>query len=111
MTTQATMRGLWDVLPWTWMINWFTNVRDFATQNSNAVPSHSQDACVMTHTIVKENFIVTSIPSGYTGGGGVRSYELKERYIGPGTLDAHLPFISVDRLKILGALFIQRFKR
>jgi hypothetical protein len=111
MTTQATMEGLWDVIPWTWMINWFTNVRDFATQFSNAVPSYSQDACVMTRTYTTEINIVSNMSAGYTGGGGARISERKERYVGSATLEAHLPFISVDRLKVLGALAVQRFLR
>jgi len=111
MTTEGTMKGLWDVIPWTWMIGWFTNVSSFALQYSNTVPSNSQNACVMTNTYTTECNTVTGITLGYTGGGGTRIYERKERYVGSGSLSAHLPFISEDRLKILGALFVQRFHR
>jgi hypothetical protein len=111
MTTEGTMAGLWDVIPWTWMINWFTNVRTFALQYSNSVPSTHQNGNVMTRTYTTEINIVTSITPGYSGGGGTRISERKERYTGSGTLSAHLPFLSADRLATLGALFVQRFKR
>jgi hypothetical protein len=111
MTTEATMLGAWDLIPWTWLINWFTNVKSFASQYSNTVPASSESANVMTHTQTQEFYKVISITSGYTGGGGSRTIESKSRYVGSATLDAHIPFLNGSRLSILGSLFVQRFLR
>jgi hypothetical protein len=56
-------------------------------------------------------FTPVSMTKGYTGGDGYATCISKERYVGSGSLDVHLPFIGKDRLAILGALFVQRFKR
>lgn len=111
MTSEATIQGVWDLIPWTWVVNWFTNVHEFALQHSNTVPANSQEACVMTYQESEYQFRTESITNGYQGGDGSVSLITKERYTGNGTISAHLPFIGVDRLKTLGALFVQRFKR
>jgi hypothetical protein len=111
MTSEATIRGIWDLIPWTWIVDWFVNVHDFTSQWSNTVPANSQDASVMTYQESEYQFRTISMSPGYQGGDGSVSLITKERYTGSGTLTAHLPFIGADRLKTLGALFIQRFKR
>lgn len=111
MTTEATMKGLWDLIPWTWMLGWFVNVSNFAMQYSNTIPAIPSSACVMTRHTTKYDCRVTSISKGFTGGGGSQTLTTKNRYVGSGTLTAHLPFISATRLSILGALFVQRFER
>jgi hypothetical protein len=110
MTYQGLMEGAWDVIPWTWLLGWFTNVREFATQHSNAIPATSGSSCIMTHRIQRRQFETTTLSSGLSGGDGFDVYERKERYVGPGSLGANLPFINGSRLAILGALFVQRFK-
>jgi hypothetical protein len=111
MTSEATMRGIWDIIPWTWMIDWFVNVHDFTMQYSNTVPATSQAASIMTTSETTEVWTPTSVSTGYTGGGGLKSIVTKERYVGPGSLSAHIPFLNGSRLSILGSLFIQRFLR
>jgi hypothetical protein len=111
MTSEATIKGIWDLIPWTWMIGWFSNVSDFAMQYSNTVPANSQDASVMTYQETEYQFRTISMTPGYEGGDGSVSLITKERYTGSGTISAHLPFIGASRLKTLGALFIQRFVR
>jgi hypothetical protein len=110
MTYQGLMEGAWDLIPWTWLLDWFVNVKDFATQNSNAIPATHQGACVMTHRIQSRQWKTTSLTNGLRGGDGVDTYEAKNRYVGSGSIQARLPLYSVSRLKILSALFVQNFK-
>jgi len=111
LTVEGTMKGVWDVLPWTWMINWFTNIGAYAMQHSNTVPALPSSACVMTTTISKRSYSTKYITPGYSSVGGYATYTTKERYVGSGSITAHLPFITRDRLSILESLFIQRFMR
>ena len=111
LSVEATLKGAWDLIPWTWVVNWFTNVGNFALQYSNTIPARSSSACVMTKTESKIQYDTISMVPRYQGGGGYESLITRERYVGPATVDAHLPFLDGGRLSILSALFVQRFKR
>lgn len=110
MTSSATIKGLWDLVPWSWIVDWFTNAANFAIANANTIPATHNGACIMTHTRTEYQYEVTAMTSGYTGGGGSASYETKERFVGSASASVHIPYLNGDRLKILGALFVQRFK-
>lgn len=111
-TNLGTMKGAWDVLPWTWLLNWFTNVGKFAMQFSNEVPASPTSQCVMTRTSTSIQLKQGSIwPNGLVYPGGIGSCVSKERYVGAGTVSIHLPYLDKWRLSILSALTIQRLKR
>jgi hypothetical protein len=111
LSYEATLKGAWDLIPWTWIIDWFGNFGEYAMQFSNTVPARPVSPCIMTRTETKASYNITSITNGFKGGCGYTYYTSKERYVGAGSLDVHLPLIGKDRLAILGALFVQRFKR
>jgi len=112
MTLEGLMNGLWEVIPWTWVIDWFTDVHSYAMTWSNTVPAIPYSACVMQDVVTISNITTTpSTGSALTGGNGTIIYETKERFVGGASVNAFLPFIGQDRLSILGSLFIQRFKR
>ena len=110
LTLESTLKGAWDLVPWSFIVDWFTNISDFALQYSNTVPARPSGANIMTLTETTFHNRITRINLGYTGGDGSTYYTTKERYVGAGSLDVHLPFIGVNRLSILGSLFVQRFK-
>jgi hypothetical protein len=110
LTADALYAGAWDVLPWTWLINWFTNFGDFAKSHSNTVPATCSIVNVMTQTETHRVYSVDSITSGFTGGDAQFDLIDKVRFVGLGSVSANIPFIGVSRLSILSALFVQRFK-
>jgi hypothetical protein len=111
LSFESTLKGAWDLLPWTWLIDWFSNVGDFAMQYSNTIPAAPHDACIMTQIETQFQYKTTSINiNGLMPSDGYVTHSLKTRYVGPSSLDVHLPFIGLSRLSILGALFVQRFK-
>jgi hypothetical protein len=111
LTTEGLLNGLWEVIPWTWVIDWFTDVHGFAMTWSNTVPATPYSACVMQHAKTTSTFVTTPIPgSAAVGGNGQWAYETKERFVGGASVNAFLPFIGADRLSIIGSLFVQRFK-
>jgi hypothetical protein len=111
LTPEGLLSGAWDVLPWTWLVDWFTNAGDFLLTHSNTVPAESGHASVMLNTVTKSycsHYGNTS--SWLTGGDGTSILENKRRNVGTGLTLARVPFIGLRRLSILGSLFIQRFK-
>jgi hypothetical protein len=102
---------LWDAIPWTWMIDWFSNVGDYMAANANTVPAYSSTPCVMTRTKTVTTWRrVDGFKFIYTGGEGTSVYETLSRTIHPGFLSASLPHLKASQLSILGSLAIQRIK-
>lgn len=111
-TTEGIAKGAWDLLPWTWIIDWYGNVGDWLTQSSSTVPASPSHLCIMQETItVAQHSMISPLPKGVTDSGGYVIRSTKTRTIGSGSLAASLPTLDASRLSILGALFVQRFKR
>lgn len=102
-------KQLWDAIPWTWLIGWFSNVDEFLQAHFNTIPLVHSTPCIMTHAITKTSWIRTdNLQQVYQGGTGDAAYETKTRVINGGTLSASIPFLNARQLSILGALIIQR---
>jgi len=111
LTVEGLAKGAWDVLPWTWLLDWFTNTGDFLVSHSNTIPATLSSCCVMLEV---NSTIVYTRTDPYTdvqGGEGTAKYSTKLRNVGhPTLLNASFPNISVNDLSILGSLFAQRLK-
>ncbi len=111
-TTEGVVKGAWDLLPWTWMVDWFSNVGDWLTQSSSTVPASPSEICIMQEfTTVGQHTLLSQLRPGLKDSGGLVINTRKTRVVGSGTLAASLPTLDANRLSILGALFVQRFKR
>lgn len=105
---------LWNVLPWSWMVDWFANYGDYFNAHRNTIPvAPSGHVNIMTH--IKTSESATRIPvnndTGWCSGGDfVAVRETKLRQLGTAGLAASMPFMSASKLSILGALRIQRLK-
>lgn len=100
---------LWNAIPWTWLISWFTNVDDFLQAHHNSIPLVHSVPCIMTHQFTRQDW--HRIPGEWiwlTGGEGASIIDTKERVIDGGSLSASIPFLNGRQLSILGALHIQR---
>lgn len=106
------LSDIWNLMPWSWMVDWFSNVGDYLDSKRNSVPAQSSRINVMTTTKTIRTF--TRIPgtnSWASGGGASFSKETKTRSQHPGTaVSANLPFLSGGQLSILGALALQRLR-
>ncbi|UJQ85425.1 MAG: putative maturation protein [Alehxovirus allonemorishabitans] len=111
VTSEGTFEGAWDLLPWSWLADWGTNVKDYVMAHANTVPATPSSVNVMTRTVTVFRPRVLSITPSYSWEPGFYSITSKERYVGSGAIDAHIPFLDMGRLSILGALAVQRFKR
>lgn len=116
LTPEGMAKGAWNVIPWTWMLGWFTNVGQMALANSNTVPAQHSAVCLMNE--VK----ATALSGGITPVGpvrqnsvhisGVATYSAKTRLVsGTITPGFNMPLLDMSKLSILGSLFAQRFLR
>jgi hypothetical protein len=110
-TIEGLNKGAWDLIPWSFIVNWFSNIGGFMQSNSNTIPALPESACVMTHTTTSNSFTRKDTNGDLKGGDGDITYETKARQIGGATLNASLPFMGAEKLSILGALAVQRFLR
>jgi len=101
--------GLWEGIPWSWLIDWYSNVGDLLQATRNVIPVTCQSVTLMRHT--------TSVSQTNTYSDGIRriapatvTKERKERYPASATLDAHLPLLSADQLGILASLLVMKHK-
>jgi len=98
----------WQLMPWSWLIDWFGNVGDYLVQFNNTCPVRATPPCVMTYTQTIETHIRNDSEKNLLGGDCVKQYETKIRSIAVPTLSATIPFLTDRQLSILGALAITR---
>jgi hypothetical protein len=102
-------KQVWDAIPWTWLIGWFTNADEFLQAHDNRIPLNHSVPCIMTTRFSRWDSQRNDIYTGIvTGGNGAQLRGTKERVTSSGTLSATLPFLSKRQLSILAALHIQR---
>lgn len=115
-TPEGMAKGLWDVIPWTWLIGWFTNIGKYTLAFSNTVPAGYGDACLM------RSVLTTRTPGQVTYSGGAKgnlsvsgttTKSWKMRTVAPASITPgfSMPFLDMSKLSILGSLAAQRFSR
>lgn len=115
LTLRGTLQGAWDLIPWTWLLGWFTNVGKYAYAYANTVPVQHSDMCFMSEAIrtytAKPHRTVGTSDDTLSYGGAI-TYTTKTRITsGSVTAGFNMPYLSMFRLSILGALFAQRTMR
>lgn len=111
LTTEGVIKGAWDLLPWSWIIDWFTNASDYLSISSSTIPATPSQINTMRTTVtLGQHSLITKPPGGVSDRGGHVVRTTLERAPGSGSLTASLPTLDVNRLSILSALFVQRFK-
>lgn len=113
ITNIGLMKGLWDVIPWTWLIGWFTNVSDYAIAVSDQIPcSPTANTCVMVERETRNDFSNIGLNQGLSGGKGYSTLISRERFVSAKpSISIYEPFIGPQRLSILSALAVQKLAR
>jgi len=97
----------WQALPWSWLVDYFTNIGDLLETTRNSIGVSSSRYCVMHSAITERVTTVTTPPisiATWTKTGKWK-HETKSRST-PGGLafDAHLPLLSVRQLTTLSSI-------
>lgn len=100
----------WNLMPWTWLADWFSNCGDFLEAYNNRIPAACSVVNVMTHTKTQSVYRRTDSTSWVKGGDSRSEVETKNRSLSFGTIEADFQFLSGRQLSILGALAITRTK-
>jgi hypothetical protein len=103
------LSNAWELIPWSWLVDYFGNVGDYLQAHSNTVPATPTDICVMTtkSTTIR---LKPRPHSWLSGGDATASYITKERDLRGAALAASLPLLSARQMSILGSLAVVRSK-
>nr|QDH90525.1 MAG: hypothetical protein H1BulkLitter5855_000003 [Leviviridae sp.] len=102
---------VWELIPWSWLIDWGTNVGTFLQASRNIIPAQLTTCVVMLHTRTE-----WSSP-GLTGVSNNNRYKLqpiqiiregKTRTSVSPSVTAQFPFLSGNQLGILASLAVTR---
>lgn len=110
LNAQSLTSTAWELLPWSWLADWFFDVQSFIEAHNNAVPATPVSRCVMVHRSTTDTYSRTDSNSWVSGGGGTVTLESKSRYAGGPTINTSLPFLNGGQLSILGALAATRLR-
>jgi hypothetical protein len=116
LTPEGMLTGLWKVIPWTWLIGWFTNASDLLLVRSGTIPANYVEACLMRKVTWKKQSglpVFVGGPSDTSvGQTGHETWTDRRRSVGVGSLtpSVNMPFLDMFRLSIVGALAIQRIR-
>ena len=115
LTPEALAKGAWDVIPWTWLIGWFTNFGKYTLAHSWSVPAQHGSGCFMSECrgswLSATAKVAGGVPPQIKADGELTG-TLKTRSVsGSTTVGFSMPYLDMSKLSVLGALFVQRFFR
>lgn len=112
LTVEGMAKGIWDVIPWTWLLGWFTNVGKYTLAYSNTVPATHSDGCLMrmSEAFIRPSAVVPD--AGVTANIALEGALIRKRMTRTvstlATPGLNVPYLDTFRLSILSALFAQR---
>lgn len=114
LSVHGVLSSAWELLPWSWLIDWFTNMGDIINFSNNEIATTST-SCVMSMRISKftnpGGVAVWPNDGSKSWVGCTTLFETKGRYPYRPGLDAFsvsLPFLGGNQLSILGSLALLR---
>lgn len=101
--------GYWEAMPWSWFIDWYSNLGNMLELSRNTVPCTLQSITIMRETS-SESVTHKQDDGVRVISPGIVTKVRKERYPGSATLDVQLPILSGEQMGILAALLVTKSK-
>lgn len=99
----------WNLVPWSWLIDWFSNVGDWLDSHSSIVPCTHSTVQVMESNVSEFNWVITSQSSyAKTGEPFSLTKTSLRRQPTSALLTASMPALSGGQASILASLGILR---
>jgi hypothetical protein len=107
VTTFEALQTAWELLPWSWLIDWFSSIGTVIAAANNTVNATPGDFCVMCTRIARNAYSVTYKDDWVNYKPGWEEYSHKWRVptaiVGPFS-SAHFPLIDGRKFSILTSL-------
>jgi hypothetical protein len=96
----------WEILPWSWLADYFGNIGDYLLATRNAVQASCVNICIMTHTRTEIFHWIISSSAGLSVSPDSRLYVTKYRApnIPIGLTLAAYPFLGARQLLTLASI-------
>jgi hypothetical protein len=98
---------LWDGLPWSWLIDWCSNVGDILAANRNIIGASHSAIQLMTQTTTTAD-VTMDLPASTYSPGGWSEVTKKRRTVAYVPVDFQLPMLTQKQLSILGSIGVTR---
>lgn len=95
----------WNAIPWTWLADWCTNIGQFLAAQRNIIPCSHSLPQIMQHYAFEA---YCDFPVGINVTRHQCWLEQKNRFPQSPSLSAHLPYLSLRQLSILGSIGVTR---
>lgn len=104
--------NLWQVLPWSWLIDWGSNVSEYFAAQRNIIPATLSGVHVMRHSVTEWscNEYHEGAPKNLTMSPIHVVRDTKTRQASSVAPVAQMPFLSGNQVGILGSLAMTRLK-
>jgi hypothetical protein len=111
---EASLSTVWEALPWSWLIDWFSDMGDYLQSQRNVVGFHPGQCFQMTHYEGWSSRWIdsdhpTASPNLTVDGPATLQVTRKVRTLAnPASISASVPFLTGRQLGILASLAILR---
>jgi hypothetical protein len=115
VTSYELLAAAWELTPWSWLIDWFSDVGDIIAGANNTIGLTWSSVCYMRQITSRFDYVMTStLPSTYTiSGVPYESMVRKERYVVSPAIavsPAFLPILTNRQWSILGSLAVLKLE-
>lgn len=98
---------LWEGLPWSWLVDWCSNVGDILAANRNIIGASHSAVQLMTQTTTTAD-VTSPYLSGASSSNGWTETTKQRRTIVYVPVDVQLPMLDHRQLSILGSIGVTR---
>jgi hypothetical protein len=98
---------LYEIMPWSWLIDYFTNLGDIVASTRNLVPAYHDDVNIIKTTRIDGNAIQNDKTYWKKMSDARTSYVRKERYpVSGSAISAKFGFLDGRQMSIIASLSI-----